>query len=72
MTLTLKNDRWYVKWTAHVHNSRRAADWCQEMFDSGWGEYAEGPVGGTGIGSHEFWFYRGTHATWFMLKWASI
>jgi hypothetical protein len=72
MTLTQKNDRWYIKWTAHVDRSIQAYEWCEQMFGSGWGEYSRGEIGGSGVGSHVFWFHRLSHAQWFMLKWNSI
>lgn len=68
MKPTRVNEKWEIEWTAHRRNADGAAQWCWDMFGSGWGEYHLGPLGSEGIGNHKFVFYRLAHAQWFQLK----
>jgi hypothetical protein len=70
MKINPQNDRWEVTWFAHREKSDAAAQWCWDMFGSGWGEYHLGPLNMYGQGQHRYVFYRLAHAQWFQLKWS--
>ena len=71
MHMIRKGDKWIVEWIAHRHQANQAADWCKENFGEWWGDYDQGTVGTTGIGTHTYTFHLLSHAQWFQLKWTA-
>ncbi len=67
MTLTLQNDKWYVKAGKISRDHRdQMLEWCHDNWSSAWGEVD------TRLGETVFIFPQLSQATWFMLKWSNI
>ncbi len=71
MNLNVSNDKYSVKWYAHLAKALEAKFWCIDTFGDAWGDAHLGVPNNVGMAFHFFKFHRLNHANWFMLKYNS-
>lgn len=62
------NDKFEISWNSHIDDAKKAFEWCQNSFGSGWGNVELGVPNWTGFATHLFTFHKLSHANWFKIR----